>query len=369
MMPLKRGMVVACLVVVCAYGQAEGDIEGKGKALTQSDADAICNVVKQLRELANNVTRNMKLGEKIVDNGENVATYYSTRVEAKKMLVKVLGKLIPEEGEKLSVMGKLLSDMEEPIQVLKRSITNVNASLGCMSVQMWNLTNMSDSYAYWVKDMVELFAQTAFGSGNCCLVVDGGATGDCIRGGKRGSVPTDCTIYPPQRSEGGLAEYKNPLDEGLTLTMGNAGDEGEYPLCGCFITTTNDTYSRGKKSLIYELSGGLFYTQNNRLMANFTFVGKEFQELIDPLRRVTNNFSAWNTSITRQRAVLDGLLLKLKKEIRHVLEKEKNKAITEALGSTKNIPWFGNESGNSDGMGTQPTLRGVSLFLFFLVFF
>ncbi|AAZ10912.1 hypothetical protein, conserved [Trypanosoma brucei brucei TREU927] len=357
------------LVVACANSGPEGDEKGKGKALTQSDANAICSIVRKLRELRNNVTHNMKFGEKIVEDCEKIVAHYSARVRTKTILVDVLKEVIPDGGKRVNEVAKLLIETEESLLELKKSIKNMNTSLRAMRLPSWNLLNMSDSYAYWIKDMVEVFHHAALGYGNCCLVVDGGATGDCIRGGKRGSVPRDCTVEPPQHSEGGLAEYENPLNTELSLTMGNAGDQGADAVYGCYITTTYQPYTKGKKPFINELSGGLFYTQNDRLMANFSSIGEEFQELIDLLSASVIKISAGNTSITAQRAVLDRLLLELEEKVRSIVKmKERTNELTETLGNAKDSPWNDNYSEDNNGVVKfQQTLPWVALLLCVLV--
>ncbi|AAZ10914.1 hypothetical protein, conserved [Trypanosoma brucei brucei TREU927] len=358
------------LVVACANSGPEGDEKGKGKALTQSDANAICSIVRKLRELRNNVTHNMKFGEKIVEDCEKIVAHYSARVQTKTILVDVLKEVIPEEDEILTEIIKLLSDMKVLKDELRNLVAQMHSSLGYMRLPSWNLLNMSDSYAYWIKDTVESFAHAALSTLSCCLVVDGGATGDCMKNGKRGSVPRDCIVEPLQRSEGSLAEYKNPLDEGLTLTMGNAGNYRNYSEYGCYITTTHQSYTSGRKSLIYELSGGLFYTQNNNVVANFSSIGEEFQELIDLLSASVIKISAGNTSITAQRAVLDRLLLELEERVRYILEKkETTNELTETLGIVKHIHWNDKESNESDSVArVQQTLLGVALLLLPFVF-
>ncbi|SCU72521.1 uncharacterized protein TEOVI_000409800 [Trypanosoma equiperdum] len=212
--------------------------------------------------------------------------------------------------------------------------------------------------------MVEFFHYAALGHGSCCLVVNGGSTGNCPSGDKRGSVPTDCTLQPPQRTEGGLAEYRNPLAKEPSLTMGNSGNHGDpQNSVGCYITSTASGFT--KKSFINELSGRLFYTQNNNVVANFTSVKKEFQNLIDQLSTSIGEIFTWNTSITGQRTILHSLLLKVEEEIKGILKrKERVKELTRTLGIVKRATWY-----ESDGVRTQQTVSGVALLLVVLAVF
>ncbi|CBH10627.1 ESAG11-related protein, putative [Trypanosoma brucei gambiense DAL972] len=367
MMSSVAGLLVIC-VVLCVQSEAESD--GRGKALTQSDADAICSVVKELRGLRNNLTQNMLVAEKIVDNGKKIVLYYSERIEGRKILVDVLKKVMTKGKSSFGGTERLLENMGKLNDELGNTITRMNASLWTMRLPSWNLVNMSDSYAYWVKDMVESFAHAALSTLSCCLVVNGGATGDCTKNGQRGSVPRDCTTYPPQRIEGSLAEYENPLDKELTLTMGNAGNYRNHVGYGCYITTTNSSYIRGRKSLIYELSGGLFNTSENALISNFSSIGEEFQHLIGQLNANVGMISAGNTSITGQKATLDSLFLKLEEEVRSILKgRETTMELTEKLGTMKDIPWYDKESNVIDGVKTKPNLSGVTMLLFVFVVF
>ncbi|CBH10625.1 ESAG11-related protein, putative [Trypanosoma brucei gambiense DAL972] len=368
MIPAGTGLIVFSLVAVCVYGEIRGD--GRGKALTQSDADAICNVVRELRELRNNVTYNIKFAEKTVKDCEKIVAHSSARVEAKKMLVQILREVTPEEDENLTIIEKLLSDMGVLKNELRNVVTEMHLSLGYIRSSSWNLVNMSDSYAYWIKDMVESFSHAALSTGCCCLVVDGGATGDCIKDGKRGIVPKDCTVYPIAQSESVIADYNNPLANELTLTMGNAGNYRNHVGYGCYITTTNSSYIRGRKSLIYELSGGLFNTSENALISNFSSIGEEFQHLIGQLNANVGMISAGNTSITGQKATLDSLFLKLEEEVRSILKgRETTMELTEKLGTMKDIPWYDKESNVIDGVKTKPNLSGVTMLLFVFVVF
>ncbi|AAZ10916.1 hypothetical protein, conserved [Trypanosoma brucei brucei TREU927] len=353
------------LVVACANSGPEGDEKGKGKALTQSDANAICSIVRKLRELRNNVTHNMKFGEKIVDEAEDVKSYYGAKVMSKKMLVSVLEKVMAEEKSSFSGMERILEKMGELRDGLGKTITSMNASLRAMRLPSWNLVNISDSYAYWIKDMVDFFHYAAFSPGSCCLVVDGGSMEDCPFDRKRGIVPRDCIVEPPQHSEGSLAEYENPLNTELSLTMGNSGNYGKTPNSyGCYITSTAGGFNT-KKSFINELSGGLFYTQNNNVVANFSSVGKEFQELIDQLNTSISDIFTWNTSITGQRTILHSLLLRFEEEVGDILKRKKRVMdVTKRLGSIEDVSWYDNESYESDGMSKKPNLSEVALLLF-----